>query len=419
MESLEVSRLDHLGIVSGVIDDLGLVDAINARLKKDKNGLEAISPGEAVKGMILNGLGFVAKPLSLTPLFFLHKSLAILFHPGVTAADFNRFKLGRTLDQIFVYGADRLFSELAFTVCVQEGVDQRFNSADTTTFAVTGDSYPDSDEHAVKITHGYSKDHRPDLKQAVHELMVSQDGGVPLLMQTWNGNESDSIILRERTKALVHEFSNSNICRYLIADAKLYDAGNAPHLAKLHFITRIPSKLKQEQALISKSIISDTWQRLDNDHQYVCHSLTHYDIAQRWLVVRSTGSIQRANTTLQRRVTKEAAELTSCLKKLTATPVTCKDDAMLAVQQLLKGTRYHTVKLVTIDAVLDDAKQKQMQNHGLPPQYKYQVHTQMQRNDQAIQAALDQSSCYVIGTNIPAQELSAQEVITAYKAAKH
>ena len=41
MENLKVSRLDHLGIISGVIDDLGLVEAIDSRLQKDKNGLEA------------------------------------------------------------------------------------------------------------------------------------------------------------------------------------------------------------------------------------------------------------------------------------------------------------------------------------------------------------------------------------------
>ena len=34
MENLQVSRLDHLGIVSGVIDDLGLVKAIDRRLQK-------------------------------------------------------------------------------------------------------------------------------------------------------------------------------------------------------------------------------------------------------------------------------------------------------------------------------------------------------------------------------------------------
>ena len=50
---------------------------------------------------------------------------------------------------------------------------------------------PDSDEHAIAMTYGYSKDHRPDLKQAVLELMVSQDGGVPLLSKSWDGNTSD------------------------------------------------------------------------------------------------------------------------------------------------------------------------------------------------------------------------------------
>lgn len=245
MENLQVSRLDHLGIISGVIDNLGLVQAIDSRLQKDKNSLEEISPGEAIKGMILNGLGFVSKPLSLTPRFFQNKPLELLFRPGVKASDFNRFKLGRTLEHVFDYGTDKLFSELSFDVCIQEDVDQRFNSEDTTSFCVTGESYPDSDEHAVSVTHGYSKDHRPDLKQVVHELMVSQDGGVSLQMKTWSGNESDTVIFRERTQALVEQFRKSELARYLIADSKLYDSGNAPHLSGLRFITRIPNLSKK------------------------------------------------------------------------------------------------------------------------------------------------------------------------------
>lgn len=96
MEGLRVSRLDHHGIVAGVIDDLELVAEINKRLQKAKNGLEEISPGEAIKGMILNGLGFVSKPLSLTPEFFKNKALPELFQKEVTADNFNRHKLGRT-----------------------------------------------------------------------------------------------------------------------------------------------------------------------------------------------------------------------------------------------------------------------------------------------------------------------------------
>jgi hypothetical protein len=60
---------------------------------------EEITAGEAVAGMILNGLGFSDRPLTLTPPFFANKPLDLLLHEGVRAELFNRFKLGRTLDE--------------------------------------------------------------------------------------------------------------------------------------------------------------------------------------------------------------------------------------------------------------------------------------------------------------------------------
>jgi transposase len=55
---------------------------------------------------------------------------------------------------------------------------------DTTSFALNGEYVPDSDEQVMTITYGYSKDHRPDLKQAVLELMVPQDDGVPFVSKS-------------------------------------------------------------------------------------------------------------------------------------------------------------------------------------------------------------------------------------------
>src|SRR2546425_10769458 len=189
MALVHVERLDHLGLIAGMIKDLGLIRMIDTRLMPDEQ--EEITPGEAVAGMILNGLGFANRPLSLTPQFFANKPLDLLFRPGVRAEMFNRFKLGRSLDEVFSYGCDLLFSELALAVCAQEGIEQRFNHLDTTSFSLTGAYIPDSDEHAIAITHGYSKDHRPDLKQAGLELMVSQDGGVTLLSKSLDGNTYD------------------------------------------------------------------------------------------------------------------------------------------------------------------------------------------------------------------------------------
>src|SRR6201984_2338863 len=104
MEQLRVERLDHLGLIASVIKDLGLIDMIDRRLVPDEQ--ERITPGEAVAGMILNGLGFANRPLSLTPPFFSNKPLYLRFRPGVRAEMCNRFKLGRTLDEVHAYGCD-------------------------------------------------------------------------------------------------------------------------------------------------------------------------------------------------------------------------------------------------------------------------------------------------------------------------
>ena len=104
---------------------------------------------------------------------------------------------------------------IALAVCAQERIAPRFHHLDTTSFALSGAYVPESDEHAICITHGYSKDHRPDLKQAVLELLVSQDGGVPLVSKSWDGNTSDTQIFKERAEALIAAFARSPTPRYL------------------------------------------------------------------------------------------------------------------------------------------------------------------------------------------------------------
>jgi hypothetical protein len=97
MDSIGVERLDHCGVIASVIQDLGLIEMINARLVPDAQ--EVLTPGEAIAGMIRNGLGCAHRPLSLTPQFFAHKPLDLLLQAGMCASLFNRLKLGRTRDE--------------------------------------------------------------------------------------------------------------------------------------------------------------------------------------------------------------------------------------------------------------------------------------------------------------------------------
>jgi hypothetical protein len=60
---IRVQELDHCGIIAGICDEMGLVEQIDRLLGTHPQ--EIISPGQVVKAMILNGLGFVSAPLYL------------------------------------------------------------------------------------------------------------------------------------------------------------------------------------------------------------------------------------------------------------------------------------------------------------------------------------------------------------------
>lgn len=414
MDSVHVERLDHFGLIAHVIKDLGLIRMIDARIVPDAQ--EEITPGEAVAGMILNGLGFANRPLSLTPQFFANTPLALLFRDGVQAEMFNRFKLGRTLDEVHAYGCDLLFSELASTVCVQESIAQRFHHLDTTSFALSGDYIPESDEPAMRITYGYSKDHRPDLKQVVLELMVSQDGGVPLVSKSWDGNVSDTQIFQERAAALMRAFASSLTPRYLVADAKLYTEDNAATLAKLGFITRIPGTLKRVSQVISQALQRDTWHEIDDTTCYQGLALCHYGMPQRWLVVSSHAARERAEASVTKAQQREGEAIEKQLFHLQANRFERPEAAHAALAALARAWRYHQVDTASVIA------HKHYASKGRPTPARpiksiaWQIHAQVRPAHEQIETRKQQSACFVIGTNIEAHQLSDVEVLRAYKA---
>ena len=148
-------------------------------------------------------------------------------------------------------------------VWTHEGIDLRFTHLDTTSFCLTGEDIPDSDAHAMCSTHGYSQDHRPDLKQAVLALMVSHEGGLPLVSKRWDGTTSDTRVSQERAQALMSAFKSTPSPRSLVADAQLSGENNAASLATLGFITRIPATLKVVSQVMSPALQWDTWHPVD------------------------------------------------------------------------------------------------------------------------------------------------------------
>ena len=74
--------LDHLGLVAGMFDELGIGEVVDNATPQNPE-MRDLTVGEAVKAMVLNGLGFINQTLYLVPRFFQNQPTSRLIAPRV------------------------------------------------------------------------------------------------------------------------------------------------------------------------------------------------------------------------------------------------------------------------------------------------------------------------------------------------
>lgn len=213
MAGMRVERLDHLGIVAGVCQEIGVAAYLDALAGPSQ---QQVSVGTATVAMILNGLGFSNRRLYLVSQFFATKPVEHLLGMGITADMLHDDCLGRTLDWLYDHDPTALFAGIARQARQRFGVSARQVHVDTTSFSVSG-AYASAeaetdgaDAHAIAVTYGYSRDHRADLKQWMLALATTRQGDVPLLCQALDGNASDKVSLLAAVEALAEQLRSAD-----------------------------------------------------------------------------------------------------------------------------------------------------------------------------------------------------------------
>lgn len=405
MKQIAIKRIDHLGLVAGVMQDLNLIDEIDNCLPGDQK----VSTGRAIAAMVLNGLGFTDRPLSLTAEFFEEIAVSRLLQDSLTSEDLNRHRLGRCLDDVSEYGVSRLFSEIASSVALKEGVSRNTQVIDTTSFSVSGKKYDDTDENEVLLCRGYSKDHRPDLMQVISELVVSTDGGIPLTLLNHDGNSSDSKIFRERCMMLGSELSKSD--GRLIADSKLYTEENMDNLKKFSFITRIPETNKESKKTIQKSVQQSEWQEIGENYFVQAYNVNHFDLDQKWMVFYSKEGLIRAQKSMQKKVEKEYLSIVRQIKTLETTDFSCRSDAECAVQTATKKWKFHSSKNVSYEEKSHYKGAGRPKNSSAPDSFSHLVRLEIEENQ--IEEKIKEKACFIIGTN--EFDLNPTDLLKEYK----
>ncbi|MFK5983903.1 MAG: IS1634 family transposase, partial [Pseudomonadota bacterium] len=181
MSSYEIKHLNHLGLVAGFCNEMGLIDYINEQFPNQVTD-KSMSYGHCLQAMILNGLGFTSQTLYLQRDFFKDKPCEKLLGKGIQPEHINDAVLGRSLDKFYEFGVSNLYMGLAEKVIEHLGLDISCHHLDSTSFHLDGD-YNDSNPNAIQLVQGYSRDHRPELNQAILNLLVENQAGIPLYMK--------------------------------------------------------------------------------------------------------------------------------------------------------------------------------------------------------------------------------------------
>ena len=104
---MESKVIDHLGLLSGIWDELELTKTIDQWIPQDST-YRHVSVGNICKALVLNGLGFTERTLYLVTSFFENKPTSLLLGEGIMPSHLNDTVIGRALDDIQKYGTTPL-----------------------------------------------------------------------------------------------------------------------------------------------------------------------------------------------------------------------------------------------------------------------------------------------------------------------
>jgi transposase len=430
LNQMQITRPDHLPVVAAFCRRIGLIDVIDRVVPNEME----VSVGTLVQGMVLDTLSG-RSPLYRLEEFFKHQDTQLLLGQDVDPTSFNDTTVARAIDAIFEIGAEKVFSEVAFNASCRFPLNKRYVHFDTTSVNVWGDyDCCNSDSGSINITHGYSKDHRPDLKQfLVKMLCVGRN--VPLLGSCEDGNGSDksinNTVLSRISKHMAKHGLEPGAFIY-IADSAMVTKDNLTTVGDNLFLTRLPFSYNEAGRVVSETVEQGVWEEVGvlNEtpattkrspalYSVAEKTVTLYEKEYRAVVVHSTAHDKRRLKRLERQIKKSTSTLSRLIAKETKSEFFCRPDADAAAANLQQyDTELHRIT-VSVEEKLYYAR-------GRPPKdgnrkvsrIQYVLKACIEEKSEQVKRIQEESGCFVLLTNVAQQGSMAETgagLLQAYK----
>src|SRR5262245_40580339 len=427
---IEVYPVQHLPIIKAYADQLGLVSLINHYVPTEM-GVDA---GTIVLGLVLDTLSG-RSPLYRLEEFFAHQDTALLLGQALPPHAFTDDTVGRVLDRLYDFGTLRLFTACAVRAAARFGLERRYVHFDTTSCSVWGDyQFAEEQDVPFRVTYGYSKDKRPDLKQFVLS-MLCVDRAVPIWGKPEDGNASDKTLNTTLLSEIAQLMARQGIQRgaYIyIADAALVTEENLAALGDTLFITRLPATYSECGRVIGEAVAHNHWaevgvlaqtpptkNRPGTFYKVAESNVTLYGKAYRAVVVHSSSQDQRRQQVLARELQASAATLEALVRETTQQAYFCRADAEAAAAKVRAlQSAYHRVEVVVEERPTYGPGRPSHKRPRVVKALRYGLRITRHERAEVIARKMQETGCFVLLTNVPtAGDMAhrAGEVLRAYK----
>jgi len=412
--------LGHLGIVATVCREIGLADEIDRIVGVDPR--QKVTCGEAVVAMVLNALGFVDRPLYLFPEFMATKPVELLIGEGLKVEWFNDDVLGRTLDKLYRAGPEAIFMQI--TSKAYGEYSGRFLHNDTTSINLQGEykhEEGDLDAVPIEITHGFSKDGRPDLKQFVISLVMSDS--LPVFIKALSGNTSDKShfreIVKEYGKSLQEMWGKDKIW---VWDSAGYTEQTIKDISGSYkWISRVPETITEAKEVLESMDTEKMHSTTLNGYHIFSTAAEYGGVKQRWVVVFSEKAFARETKTQKKKIGKEKEQVEKAVWHFSNQEFHSKEDALNAAQEMEKAWKYHKINAMEVKT----RRKKKGGGRGKPrkdepTQTLYRIKVAFEEDKAAIEKETLKKGKFIVATNVLDREkLSDEEALKAYKDQQH
>lgn len=431
-EPIHACDVRYLPIISAYARTLGVVEEVD-RLCGSKRG---VSDGQIVLALILDALSG-RSPLFRLPQAFAKLDTELLLGEAISAEKLNDDAVGRALDRIFEVGTGKVLSAVALRAVKLFDLNTTHVHHDTTSYSVYGDYdlYGEkSHDQPFVITFGFSKDHRPDLKQLVHSLLCV-DAGIPIFSRCEDGNLSDKVVNRNLIPTMVERMAELGQDNFLyVGDSALVTPDNLALMddfkSGFRFVSRLPASYKECGKAIAKAVRQDIWHdlgTLSEEPSTLKRKPAHYhgfetmvDLYGVWyraLVVHSDAYDERRVKKLERTLERDKAEVERIAREQEKIEYACLPDAQAAILRLPRGRFHELVGLVEEKPVYATGRPKSDGTRKIQ-RVTYRLKISLQPKEEAIARARKEAGCFVLITNDPEESsggLSSKELLRAYQ----